>query len=918
MKKDKRLRLFYNYPAPDDDNREWSHTKSRFTGWERDALPIANAYFGTKIFGICDRERLQLSENSLSTAGSTRNSGTTNFSETYIHFGHNEGNVSDYVRELTLDDATARVSYTYGGVSYTREYFASYPDKVTVIRLTASGEGNLNFSLEPKIPYYTLEGKSGDVTVGEITESGECLYATLTLSGVLPGSNKNLAEAGYDPTSPESTVGYNMDFEAQYRVFVSGGTVTVSRSEGVDDFDEYSGAAVTVTGANSAYILIALGTNYVLSPEVFFEEDNAKKLSAFPHPHEKITAIIEAASKKSYEELYKRHTEDYKALFDRVSLTLGCEGTDIPTDKLLDEYKAGKPSCHLDELLFAFGRYMLICSAREGCLPPNLNAIWNRYHQAICLNGYWSNINTQMNFWSAFSCNLSECFDSYVDFFRAYIRDNSLKAANFLREYGKAEGIEFTEDELWSIETGLTPFVTRACFGGRDGYGNTPYMAESFWDYYDYTRDEKILKDIAFPALIRSANFLTRVMTYHKELDLYLTDATGSPEQSTTAPYKEYLLANEGYSPSGTTYDQSLAYSNYLHILDSLSVIDECELSEWERGTVARIREQINKLDPIPIGLSGQIKEFREEEYYGEIGEPNHRHISHLTTLYPASLINEQDSPAWLDAAIISLDGRGDGFIWGWSHIIHMLSRARTHQGNEAYKMLNSFVSKTVAPNLCTLASGVFQAEGNLGAPAAIGEMLLQSHEGYISILPALPDAWKSGSFSGLVARGNFELSVVWCDSFAEEISVKSNVGGKCRLKYINISKAIVSDSLGNPISFTVEGVDIISFMTEENGIYRVKPTEKAKPISPPDVFTAELVDDNLTLSWNKARGALRYNVYVAYGSSPKYECIARGINSTEYTVALPKNGKKTATYAVSAICSSGRESARKALTVVL
>ena len=915
-----RLRLFYNYSAPDDDNREWSHTKSRYTGWERDALPIANAYFGTKIFGICDRERLQLSENSLSTYGSTRNSGTTNFSETYVHFKHNDDVVSDYVRELTLDDATARVSYTCGGVAYTREYFASYPDKVTVIRLSASGEGNLNFTLEPKVPYYNLEGKRGDVTVSGVKDNGGGSYATLTLSGVLPGSNKSLAEAGYDPTSAESTVGYNMTFEAQYRVFASGGTMTVGyNADGgsVDSVDEYSNGTVTVSGARCAYILIALGTNYALSPSIFTEADNSKKLASFPHPHGAVSSIIEEASKRSCDELYQRHVRDYKALFDRVSLTLGESRGDIPTDKLLEEYKAGNPSTQLDELMFAFGRYMLISSSRRGCLPPNLNAIWNRYHQAICLNGYWSNVNTQMNFWAAFSCNLAECFDSYVDFFRAYIKGNSKKAEEILRKYGKADGVEFTEDELWSIETGVTPFVANACYGGRDGYGNTPYMAESFWDYYDYTRDENILREVAYPALIRSANFLTRVMTYHKDVDLYLTDATGSPEQSTTAPYKEYLARHEGYLPRGTTYDQALTYSNYRHVLDSLDILGENGLSEWEKGAAKRIREQVDKLDPIPIGLSGQVKEFREEEYYGEIGEPNHRHMSHLASLYPASLITESESPAWLDAARVSVNGRGVEQMWGWSYVLHVLKRARFGEGNMAYRMLNSFVNKTLAPNMCTLAGGVFQAEGNLGTPAAIGEMLLQSHEGYISVLPALPDAWHTGEFCGLCARGGFEVSASWCEGRAEKISLTSKVGGVCKLKHPGISRALIVEEDGAKVPTTVIDADTVIFDTGRAKRYFISEIPACREACAPGELTvkAECGYHHLSFEGDKS---VSYRIYRSIGGAPRYELVAD--NCTQTALRLPAVGVcgDTVTYAVAAITERGTETRRATFTIVV
>ncbi|MBQ9084859.1 MAG: glycoside hydrolase family 95 protein [Clostridia bacterium] len=911
-KENKELRLWYDKPAPDDDNRGWKYSSSRNSGWEILAMALGNSYMGAKVFGLTERERIQINENTLSTSGGTQNSGTTNFTETYIHFDHTYADVTGYERDLSLNDAISHVEYNYGGVTYSREYFTSYPDKVMVIRLDASQEGSVNFTLQPKIPYYVFEGKTGDVTVSDITTSGTSSVGTLTLEGNLPGSNKSGSEAGY--VAGSGTVGYDMDFEAQFRVFATGGTMTTGFNAAggtVDEVDEYANGTITVSGADSAYIIIALGTNYEIDPQVFIENANNKKLDGFAHPHEKVTAMIEAASEKTYEQLREAHVADYTELFSRVSLNLTDEVPDITTDALIDQYRAGNYHPYVEELLFAFGRYVLIASSRSGNLPPNLNGIWNRYHNAICLNGYWANVNIQMNYWSAFSTDLAECFDSFVEFINAYAEGNRLSCIYRLTSMGLASADEI-EGALWSMGTGTTPFICSSASGGRDGWGNTPFMAESFWDYYDYTRDEEILKNISLPALMSSANFLTYVMKYDEETGLYLTPNSGSPEQSTTSPYIDYADKHPGYIPEGTTYDQSLTYSNYLHVLDAVAIIGEENLTETERRTLERIREQVNNLDPVPIGLSGQIKEFREETYYGEIGEPNHRHISHLLSVYPSSIVSVAHTPAWIDAARVSLKNRGENFPWGWSFVSHVVANARMANNDQAYNMLNKEIINTVAYNLCTMGGGNFQVEANLGSPAAIGEMLLQSHEGYIAPLAALPTAWDSGSYSGLVARGNFSVGAAWENGLAQVFEITSRSGERASVYYPGIANATVTTSDGRAVSFTRDSLDLISFDTKKGETYVITGfEEQIYPDAPESLGYTVSEIGSYKLACSTVDSAVRYNLYKAVENSPTYTYIGSSMDGTfTYTAPIEERNSRT-TFAVTAVNIDGRESER-------
>ena len=586
---------------------------------------------------------------------------------------------------------------------------------------------------------------------------------------------------------------------------------------------------------------------------------------------------------------------------------------DIPTDRLIEKYKSGEESLYLEELIFAYGRYLHISSSRRGGLPSNLNGIWNRYHCAVCKNGYWSNINTQMNYWLSFNTNLSECFDAYLDYYEAHLEANHDEAKELLAKRGYIESENSDTGKLWSIETGCTPFDAGVSTGGRDGYGNTPLMAELFWDYYDFTRDKELLKKRLLPALFASANFLSYIMRPTED-GLYLSENSGSPEQSTTKPYIEYRDSHEGFLPRGSAYDQSLTYSNYLHVLSGLHAlgIKENELTADEKATLARIREQLDKLSPIVIGTSGQIKEFREETFYGEIGEPEHRHISHLCALVQGSVITESKTPAWIDAAEVTMQNRGHT-PHAWADVMRIASWARIGDGERAHSVMSRMIKNNLGDNLKSLLTGIFQVEANLALPSAIADMLLQSHEGFIYPLPSICKSWADGSFTSLPARGAFEVSASWKDSHPTRIEIYSKKGERCTLKYNGISDAHLTDGDGNPISAEACGKDMISFDTEADRTYIITNIPKVALPEMPTALSAVAEDDGVLLRWSGVKGASGYNVYRAAEDAATYEPVAEGIKAEKFRC---EPAGKQATYAVTAISDSGRESRRSHLTV--
>ena len=348
------LRLKYAQPAC---------AASEDEAWEKWSLPLGNGYFGASVFGRTGTERIQLTENSLVNPMSA--GGLNNFAEVFIDFGHEP--VSGYERDLSLNDAVAHVRYAFGSARYSREYFISYPDKVMAVRLGASMPGALGFTLRAEIPFikdYGVKAGDGGGKSGSVEAAGD----TVTLSGKMDF--------------------YGILFEAQLKVLHTGGRLTAA------------GGGLILENADSAVILIALGTNYKMESRVFTEPEDKQKLAPYPHPHGAVAETMRLASQKTFDELLAGHIQDYRRYFNRVQLDLGGEEPAATTDQLLEHYRNsrnGKAARYLEELYFQYGRYLLIASSREGASPANLQGTWNCHNDSPWSCGYWHNINVQMN-----------------------------------------------------------------------------------------------------------------------------------------------------------------------------------------------------------------------------------------------------------------------------------------------------------------------------------------------------------------------------------------------------------------------------------------------------------------------------------------------------------------------------------------
>lgn len=728
-----KMRLWYTSPAPRSGMYTEPYPNPEHRVWEKWSLPLGNGYLGACIFGFEDRERIQITENSLanpfmktktSAFPFPRSYGLDNFGELYIDFGH--GNVTEYVRELSLDDACAKVSYTYEGVRYTREYFASHPDKVLVMKFSADKAGAISLYASADIPFlgdYCLEEGDGCGKHGIVTAQDD----TVTFTGV----------AEY----------YHTQFEGQLKVIPSGGTLRVK------------GNRVYVDDADEVVMLFACGTNYRLESRVFTEADPKKKLAPYAHPHDRITGYIAKAAQKSYEDLLRAHLADYRSLFDRVKLDLNTVEPGIPTDQLLNAYKAGTESRYLETLLYQYGRYLLICSSRPGCLPANLQGIWNCYKSAPWSGGYWHNINVQMNYWPSGIANLSELFLPYVDYSRCYLPLARQHADNFIRKY-YPDRLTEPGTNGWIIGTGAWPHdVSGIQQLVHSGPGTGAFTSLMFWDYYDYTRDTDFLRQVCYPMLREMSVFFSKLLI---EVDgKYLVEHSASPEN---------MQDGKHYHTVGCAFDQQMVYENYKRTLEAAQILG------IQEPLIDTIRQQLDHLDPVLVGESGQVKEYREERFYGDIGEYTHRHISQLVGLYPGTVINA-NTPQWLAAAAVTLTERGDESTgWAAAHRLCLWTRAKN--GKKSMDLIRSMLRKNILPNLWDT-HPPFQIDGNFGYTAGVSEMLLQSQAGFIELLQSLPDEWAEGSFSGLVARGNFVVDCRWKNKKALSLRIQSRSGGK-------------------------------------------------------------------------------------------------------------------------------------------
>ncbi|GAA4307177.1 glycoside hydrolase family 95 protein [Mucilaginibacter gynuensis] len=639
--------------------------------------------------------------------------------ELNIRFDYGKGKdqpaeFKSYQRELSLNNAVAKSTYTVDGVIYKREYFTSFGDDVSIVKLTADKPGKLNLSISISRP---------ERSATTATEN------SLQLSGDLKSGTPDIG----------------MQYLATIKAQLKGGTQSTSDN------------TLEIKDATEVILYISAGTDF-----------------KNPGYKQKIEMNLAAAMKKPYEVQKAQHIAKFQKLFNRLSVNLG-ESTAadaLTTDKRLVAFHANPASDKgLPVLFFQFGRYLSISSTRVGLLPPNLQGLWANQVHTPWNGDYHLDVNVQMNHWPVEVANLSELNLPLADLVKGMVAPGERTA----KAYYNADGwVAHVITNIW----GFTEPGESASWGiTKAGSG---WLCNNLWDHYAFSNDKNYLKKI-YPILKGSAQFYSSILIKDGKTGWLVTSPSSSPENT-------FYLPNGKHASIciGATIDNQIIRE----LFNNVTIAGEQLGVDADFRKV--LKEKIKGLSPaVNIAKDGRVMEWLED--YKET-DPQHRHISHLYGLYPASLITAEGTPEWAEAAKKTLEIRGDDGP-SWTIAYKLLFWARLHDGNRAYKLFTEIMKPTqrtdinygagggIYPNLLS-AGPPFQIDGNFGTTAGIAEMLIQSHEGYINFIPAIPDSWKaSGEIKGFKARGNFVVDLKWKDGKVVSYKVASTTPRKVKIK---------------------------------------------------------------------------------------------------------------------------------------